>query len=75
MDETYIDIEINTTHQVSIRQTKHVNNYVYEVRLDDVIYKSKVNPQPQTFSDMNLYLTSPFVGLSFVGKIETVITV
>ena len=49
--------------------------YVYEIRLDDVIYKSKVNTQPQTFSDMNLYLTSPFVGLSFVGKIETVITV
>ena len=49
--------------------------YVYEIRLDDVIYKSKVNTQPQTFSDMNLYLTSPFVGLSFVGKLETVMKV
>ena len=25
MDETYIDIEINKTHNVKISQTKHVN--------------------------------------------------
>ena len=75
MDETYIDIELDTIHQVSIRQTKHVNKYVYEVRLDDVIYKSKVNPQPQTFSDMNLYLSSPFVGMTFNGSLKTVMEV
>ena len=75
MDETYIDIEIDRTHDVVIRQTKHVDKYVYEVRVDDVIYKSKVNPQPQTFSDMKLYLSSPFVVLTFNGSLSTVINV
>ena len=49
--------------------------YVYEIRVDEVIYKSRVNTQPQTFSDMNLYLSSPFVALTFVGVLKTVMKV
>ena len=92
MDVTYVDIEIDKIHDVSIRQTKHVNKvdkivklsiintnyivqYVYEITVDEVIYQSKVNPQPRTFSDMNLYLSSPFVGLSFNGSLHTVIKI